>query len=846
MKGVMTQMTCALLASLAWAGVVSAAVSQITINPCHETKTGLKAGPVGAVLCWLTDGEERPRAGTTTAEAIADLRCGALRFPYGALADRYLWHAGDDPFATNGLVPKLVHVPAYMRSWPGIHPDGTFSKDMDFDEYMALCAAQGRTSMVCVNALSHKYHPDKITYEELKTSAVEWVRYAQRKGYRVDFWQIGNEMDHHADLQSKAEYLALYRDFAAAMKAVDPTIQVGPGTLSNRNWYQPLVADSPELTDFVSVHQYMWSWTSGIDTYEDWLTTSGDYIPHLNSAISVIDTHASKPTQIHVTETNVTGHDRAGTVNNLYKSLWLAEVLLNQARAKHVAYAYYWGLHSPWKGTEDESAFAGDDLSVALRMDDNGFKPSAQVISLLNRFLLDTFVHADRAVNQIRTYATKSSAEDKLNVILINRNAVEEAVALNLASLESPWAGSRYTYTGTDPYDTAPVVTGDRLALVVGGTLETVLPPLSLTVLELAEADPAQPLISILSPTEGERVEMGEAVRVTVETGDPDQNIEGVDFRLDGRRFARATAAPYAAVIPSIPSGAHVLEAVVWDADGNITRDAVAFLAQGRVVFGDSEHPWAGGVPSRTFTVERHGLSFSLTATTSGGDLRTNAGGNLLAVKGGDLDGRIDDGPTAGIDDDESITFTLSVSGGTVAKLELEALQLAQVWANRSRGVLEDGEGNRRPFSNVEGDDDDFGESPALDYAGEMAALVPLSTANVGGQGDGRWALTVAAREGVSGDSVFQVDDLRFTYLLAPTDSGAPMGPVGIAVLAGGNQLQLDWPSTPEASYRLLQTDDLTNDRWWIRASGIPATPPLNSFRLSFDARVAFFTLEEE
>jgi alpha-L-arabinofuranosidase len=703
--------------------------------------------------------------GKTTAEAIQELGCGALRFPYGALADRYLWHSGDYSTATNGLVPKMVYVPSYMQSWPGINPDGTFYQDMDFDEYMELCQVQGRKSLVCVNALSYKTNPGQITYEELKTSAVEWVRYAQLKGYQVDYWQIGNEMDHHDDLQTKAEYLALYRDFAAAMKAVDPTIKVGPGILNNSNWYQPLVKDSPELTDFVSVHQYMWNWTDTISNYEDWRSTSSDYINNINTAINVIKADASKPTEIHVTETNVTGHDTAGTTNNLYKSLWMAEVLLNQAKAKYVAYSYYWGLHSPWKGTNDESAFEGDDLSVALRMDNNAFKPSAHAISLINRFLLDTFVYTDKSVNQIRTYATKSAAEDRINIILINRNDVEEEVDLNFKSLSSAWAGTRYTYTGTGPYDQEPFITDNRIAVVSGTNLNTMLPPLSMTVLELVEADPNQPLISILSPFDGERVEIGADVIVSADAGDPDGNIERVDFMLDGTLFASDSTAPYEAIAYNMQSGAHTLEAVVWDADGNSARDSVNISSAGTIVFGTENIPWQGGASNKTITVVTNGITFALTARSSGENLWQNNGGDHLAVRGGDLDARIDDGLTDGTDDDEFITFTLSV-GGPIKEVELESLLLTQVYADRSRGELLDAEGNSVLFNNIEGDANNHGQNPSLNYSDQMSTLIPLSIQNVGGKGDNTWELTVVAREGVNGDTVFQVDDLSFNYTL--------------------------------------------------------------------------------
>ena len=42
-------------------------------------------------LCWLLDSDlNRPR-NTSNQERIVQMGCGSLRFPYGHLADNYLW-----------------------------------------------------------------------------------------------------------------------------------------------------------------------------------------------------------------------------------------------------------------------------------------------------------------------------------------------------------------------------------------------------------------------------------------------------------------------------------------------------------------------------------------------------------------------------------------------------------------------------------------------------------------------------------------------------------------------------------------------------------------------------------
>ncbi len=189
------------------------------------------------------------------------------------------------------------------------------------------------------------------------------------------------------------------------------------------------------------------------------------------------------------------------------------------------------------------------------------------------------------------------------------------------------------------------------------------------------------------------------------------------------------------------------------------------------VTFGEGANGWENwtdGVRSNvTMTVFTNGVSFTVTATSSGGALRKFASvdGSTMVVGGGERDDRIDDGLTSETNDDEFITFTLSVSGVELETLSLDALRLATMSINESRGEVWDEAGNMFPFDYITNSPSNFGSRPELNYA-NMTNLNALSLANVGGQGDNTWELTVVAREGVNGDTVFQVDDLSFNYTL--------------------------------------------------------------------------------
>ena len=155
----------------------------VSIDIKRTIKADVPKGPAGANLCWLLDSDlKRPRS-TSFSKAVKDLGCGSLRFPYGHLADNYLWHTAPFDNAANGLRPRVATKTQIPGNWEwAVDDKGSFKSAMDFDEYMDLCGKLEIKPLVVINALSYKYQGGP-SYEELKKTAVEWVKYAKRKGY---------------------------------------------------------------------------------------------------------------------------------------------------------------------------------------------------------------------------------------------------------------------------------------------------------------------------------------------------------------------------------------------------------------------------------------------------------------------------------------------------------------------------------------------------------------------------------------------------------------------------------------------------------------------------------------
>ncbi|MET7646710.1 cellulose binding domain-containing protein [Streptomyces sp. NPDC005426] len=235
---------------------------------------------------------------------VADLMkaadVGAMRYPGGSYADIYHWE---------------THTA----------PGGYVAPGTGFDSFMATARAAGAQPILIANYGSG-------TAEE----AAGWVRYANvTKGYDAKYWEIGNEIygnghygsgwehDDHED-KSPREYARQVRAYAAAMKAVDPTVKIGAvlttpgewpdgvvGTGDSGDWNHTVLPEVADVIDFVSVHWYA---GGGDTTAEDALARLAKLPGELREVRSQIDRFAgadSRDIAIALTEINTnTGGSR--------------------------------------------------------------------------------------------------------------------------------------------------------------------------------------------------------------------------------------------------------------------------------------------------------------------------------------------------------------------------------------------------------------------------------------------------------------------------------------------------------------------------------------------------------
>ncbi|HEX3778209.1 MAG TPA: hypothetical protein VHX38_00950 [Pseudonocardiaceae bacterium] len=221
----------------------------------------------------------------------------------------------------------------------------------NFESYMDEVKASGAGAMIHVNygtTATDGPGGSDIGPQE----AAAWVHQANVLDHdNIKYWIIGEETygngfysgvgipawepDHHAD-KSPTAYGDNVRRFAAAMKAVDPSIKIGvevsPYQLAGQNtsgksipdWNDPLLAAAGNAVDFVDLHWYPRSQGRADAAMFGSTSQIGPAMASLRAEINADNgAHASQVT-IVVGETNVAGqqpdHQSVSTFNALYSA----------------------------------------------------------------------------------------------------------------------------------------------------------------------------------------------------------------------------------------------------------------------------------------------------------------------------------------------------------------------------------------------------------------------------------------------------------------------------------------------------------------------------------------------
>ncbi len=413
------------------------------------------------------------------ADLMKDAGVRALRYPGGSYSDIYHWR---DHTAPGGYV----------------------APNTDFDHFMAGALRTGAQPIIAANYGTG-------TPQE----AADWVRYANvEKGYGVKYWEIGNELygnghygsqweaDDHPE-KTPAEYATIVRQYAEAMKAVDPTIKIGavlttPGDWPDGivaggdagTWNQVVLSIAGPVVDFGILH-----WYPTGSTGPEALSKTNRIADFVRLAREQALRYAHKDLGIALTEVN-TSYGMNTQPGALFAADAYATLLENG-----VFTVDWWNVHN---GPTSFSTIAGQPdyadfglLSSAGCLADGTICQPAlntpfapyHALAMTSKFAGpgDQLVQAAASDPLVKVHATRKQ-DGGLSVLLINQDP-DAAKSITL------------DYTGYTPAASAQVLTyangAKAITTTTGASASATLPPYSLTTLVLrprsATAHPATP-----------------------------------------------------------------------------------------------------------------------------------------------------------------------------------------------------------------------------------------------------------------------------------------------------------------------------------------------------------------
>jgi alpha-N-arabinofuranosidase len=182
---------------------------------------------IGVISLMPADNINGWRADTTA--ILRALRSGMWRLPGGNFLSDWDWHGA--------LGPRDKRAPMFDHAWSAMQPN-----DLGMDEYMELTRIIGVEPYVTVNAGLGDANSAAEEVDYLNgPSSSEWGAKRAANGhpapYKVRFWNIGNEPYGWWQIgKTSLDYFMMkHNEFAAAMRAVDPSITlIGSGAMPDQ------------------------------------------------------------------------------------------------------------------------------------------------------------------------------------------------------------------------------------------------------------------------------------------------------------------------------------------------------------------------------------------------------------------------------------------------------------------------------------------------------------------------------------------------------------------------------------------------------------------------------------
>ncbi len=203
---------------------------------------------VGTVSLMPADNVHGMRADTLA--LLKQLDSPIYRWPGGNFVSGYNWK--------DGIGDRDRRPPRKNPAWKGVEHN-----DFGLDEFMVFCRELDTEPYMVVNSGlgDVKLAVEMLQYANGKADTPMGKLRAQNghpEPYRVCWWGIGNEMygDWQLGHMPLEKYIAKHKEFAAAMRAEDPNIElVGVGHVGP--WTEGMLTHAADAMDAISEHFYV-------------------------------------------------------------------------------------------------------------------------------------------------------------------------------------------------------------------------------------------------------------------------------------------------------------------------------------------------------------------------------------------------------------------------------------------------------------------------------------------------------------------------------------------------------------------------------------------------------------
>jgi hypothetical protein len=319
------------------------------------------------------------------------------------------------------------------------------------DTFVAYARAVGAEPMIQVPLIdNYKQHGGTVANPADAAAMVTNANITMR--YGVKYWEIGNEPDLYsgADLPGYTidRYIADFKAFSAAMKAVDPSIQLlGPelswkyfpnqAKNSADDWLTPFIVQAKGAYDIIAIHRYPFA--ASDCTLPAAMGDVGTFVS-LVQAIQGLIADSAPGTPFAITEANITwdGDPSHGgspaSPPTLNAGIWVADILA-AARELGLWSLHFWSLAEGW-------TLGFIDASTANPQP----RPEYYAMKLVTDNMGPKELTATAPAG-FSVYASRSAAEDATVVLVLNKHATSDAETFTFSGMSgTPAQGFQATF----------------------------------------------------------------------------------------------------------------------------------------------------------------------------------------------------------------------------------------------------------------------------------------------------------------------------------------------------------------------------------------------------------------